>query len=602
MSDAATTPPSKLPSAHAKRLSWALNAYGHLLAAAVRQDTSPEAREVGNLPDEQVPEHVARLIQDKADPTVAKTMTGWLVKQYAQGALRLEDLGTAYETLDMFHRYAQRLPKGEQDLGQYQSLAKVWEAVSPIAEAEHDKLSGKAQKALERDKAYAESRIMRQDEDGFTIAVPLTEFAAKWWGRGTRWCTAAEKNNRFWKYHEDSPLIVVVIPELKENGKFQFWVTEHSFQFMDAADNPISEVLITEYWPHFEPIISFALLLNGRALEHVPKKLRTEELCKIAVTQTHRALQHMPLARRTEEVCRFAVAQDGRALGYVPADLRTVEMCRIAVAQNGLALLYVPQHLCTEELCRIATAQDGGSLEYVLKKLRTEELCRIAVTQNGRALEHVPENLRTEEMCRIAVAKSGMVLYHVPQKLRTEEMCRLAVTQDGEALRHVPEKLRTKEMCRIAVAQDGGALYHVPENQRTKEVCRIAIAQDGGALLHVPEALRTEDLCRIAVAQDGAALQYVPEDLRTADLCKIAITQNGYALWAVPEKLHTEEMCRIAVAQNWEALIHVPEALCDQMRVLIPVPHPDWDLLLLDDLAVALDRPTSLGLSGPAHA
>jgi hypothetical protein len=626
LSDAATIPPSKLPSAHAKRLSWALNAYGHLLAVAVRQDTSPEAREVGNLPDEQVPEHVARLIQDKADPTVAKTMTGWLVKQYVQGALRLEDLGTAYETLDMFHRYAQRLPKGEQDLGQYQSLAKVWEAVSPIAEGEQDRLSGKAQKALERDKAYAESRILRQDEDGFTIAVPLTEFAAKWWGRGTRWCTAAEKNNRFWKYHEDSPLIVVVIPELKEKGKFQFWVTEHSFQFMDATDNPISEVLITNYWPHFEPIISFALLLNGQALEHVPKKLRTKELCKIAVTQNHRALQHMPLAQRTEEVSRFAVAQDGRALGYVPEDLRTEEMCRIAVAQNGLALRYVPQHLRTEELCRIATAQDGGSLEcvpdnlrtkklcriavaqvggaleYVPEDLRTEELCRIAVAQYGTALQHVPENLRTEEMCRIAVAQNGWALGEVPGKLRMEEMCRIAVADNGEALFSVPEKLRTEEMCSTAVAQDGWALRYVPETLRTDEMCSIAVAQDGGALQYLPWEMRTEELCRIAVAQNGAALQYVPEDLRTADLCKIAVTQNGYALWAVPEKLHTEDMCRIAVAQNWEALIHVPEALCDQMRVLIPVPHPDWDLLLLDDLAVALDRPTSPGLSGPAHA
>jgi len=100
----------KLPAAHAKRLAWALRGNDHLLSACVREDTSPEAREVEKLPVEQVPEHLARLIQDRADPTVAKTMTGWLVKQYAQGALRLEDLGTANETLDMFHRFARRLP------------------------------------------------------------------------------------------------------------------------------------------------------------------------------------------------------------------------------------------------------------------------------------------------------------------------------------------------------------------------------------------------------------------------------------------------------------------------------------------------------------
>jgi hypothetical protein len=191
--DNSSDPVGKLPAAHAKRLTWALKTHAHLLAEHVRRDTSLEAREVEKLPPEQIPERVARMIMERADPTLAKTMTAWLVKQYAQGVLRLEDTGTANETLDMFHRYARRLPKEQQDLGRYHSLAQVWEAVAPIAEAEQDRLSSKAQKALDRDKAYAESRILRKDPDGFTVAVPLTEFAAKWWGKGTRWCTGQRR-------------------------------------------------------------------------------------------------------------------------------------------------------------------------------------------------------------------------------------------------------------------------------------------------------------------------------------------------------------------------------------------------------------------------
>jgi hypothetical protein len=105
-----------LPSAHANRHAWALEKYGHLLAESLRKDTSADAREVEKLPEEQIPEHVARIILERADPTLAKTMTGWLVKQYAQKALRLEDLGTAYETMDMFHRYARKLPVDKRDL------------------------------------------------------------------------------------------------------------------------------------------------------------------------------------------------------------------------------------------------------------------------------------------------------------------------------------------------------------------------------------------------------------------------------------------------------------------------------------------------------
>jgi hypothetical protein len=458
----------KLTSSHANRHAWALEKYGHLLTEALHKDTSAEARKMGSLPDDQIPALLVSLILEKADPTQNKGTTAWLVRQYADGNLRLEDLGTANETLTMFQRHAQRLAPKKRDLGQYPSLSAVWEAVIGFANEEEQHISGKAQRALDRDKAYAESRILRQDEDGFTIVVPLTEFAAKWWGRGTRWCTAAEKDNAFWQYHKDAPLIVVIIPELKEKGKFQLWATEADFQFMDTADNRVSPVLITKYWPRFEAVFSFALRQNGRALGYVPEKLRTEELCRLAVAQKGWALYHVPKELRTDEMCRIAMAQNGIALEHVPKKLRTEEMCRIAVAQKGWALDHVPQKLRTNEMCRIAVAQDGGALDYVPQKLRTNEMCRIAVAQDGGALDYVPQKLRTNEMCRIAVAQKGWALYHVPKELRTEELCRIAVAQNGLALEYVPQILRTDEMCRIAVAQNGNALHHVPRAMRDR--------------------------------------------------------------------------------------------------------------------------------------
>jgi hypothetical protein len=551
-----------LTSAHANRHAWALERHGHLLAKALHKDTSAEAREVEKLPETQIPGRIVTLIIDKADPTQNKGITAWLVGQYGQGKLRLEDLGTANETLTMFRRYAQRLEKSQRDLGQYPSLAAVWEAVIAFAQAEEQHLSGKAKKTLERDKAYAESRILRQDPDGFTIAVPLTEFAAKWWGKGTRWCTSAEKDNRFWEYHRKAPLIVVLIPELKEKGKFQLWATEGDVpfidaadvQFMDAADQRPPEDLVEAYWPRFEPIFSFALSQNGRALTCVPKALRT------------------------------------------------AEMCRIAVAQNGEALEYVPEHLRTEEMCRIAVAQNGRALKYVPKRLRREDMCRIAVAQNGEALHHVPWDLRTDNMCRIAVAQSDWALKYVPKRLRTENMYRIAVAQNGGAFEHVPEELRTEEICKIAVSQNGWALAYAPWDLRTVEMCKIAMAQNGRALYHVPWELRTDSMCRIAVAQNGQALEDIPEDLRTEELCRIAVAQHGRALAYVPEGLLTEDMCRIAVAQDVVALEYVPDHLRDRMSDLIPSPMPAWDLSLLDELVSFLDTATSPAPLGPPHA
>lgn len=512
----------RLTRAKSSRLSWALKAYGHLLAAAVKADTSPEAREVEKLPEEQISEHLAQLILDRADPTAAKTMTAWLVRQYAHGGLRLEDTGTAYETLEMFERYGPRLPEGLRDLGQYASLAQVWEAVLPLATAEQNKLSGKAQKTLDRDKAYAESRILRQDPDGFTIAVPLTEFAAKWWGRGTRWCTAAEKANQFSHYHKDAPLIVMVIPELGDRGKFQMWVTRDDIQLMDAADRPVLNALIESNWERFEPLVQVAFLQNGAALSFFPQSLRSPDLCRIAIEGNGRALMHAPKNLYTEDLYKLAVAQNGEALGLIEYDLRTPELCRIAVEQNGLALADVPERFRTVDICRIAVEQNGWALDWVPKDLCSEELCRIAVTQNGWNLQVVPRHVRTDTLCRIAVERDGGVLGFVPEHLRTAELCSMAVAQNGLAIGDVPSYLQSEELYRIAVSLDGEALFRIPELQRNEDLCRIAVMQNPKSIRHVPDHLqlkiapfaRHKDVLPEAPIWDISLLDRLEEALR----------------------------------------------------------------------------------------
>ena len=613
-------PPSpKLPTAHGKRLAWALNAYGHLLADAVRQDTSPEAREVEKLSPEQLPGHVARLIQDKADPTVAKTMTGWLVKQYDQGALRLEDLGTAYETLDMFHRYAPRLPKGEQDLGRYPSLAKVWEMVSSIAEAEKDKLSGKAQKVLDKAKAYDESRILRQDEDGFTVAVPLTEFAAKWWGKGTRWCTAADLGNQFDYYNKKAPLIIFSIPQLGKKGKFQLWSHDGTTQFMDASDNPVDQRILIPYWDRIEVFMREVLSRDGRFLAYIPEELRTLEICKIAVKEADAALRYVPASVCTEALCLMAIRQNAWALEHVPEKLMSEKICRIAILKDPLALGKIPTRLRTKELCSLAMRKNPRAVSYVpttfltgddfrdiapnnidwLKCLPeiyfTEELGLIALEKDTQSLLWMPrhklseaflekaasldgfslgymlDRQKTETICKAAVAQRGSSLREVPSNLRTNELCKLAVAQCGWSLSDVPLKLRNEEICRIAVRQNGLALDYVPKPHISEAICEIAVRQNGKALEYVPKILRTARLCQIAIEQNGEALGSVPEQLITETLVKKAVEKNGIALRFVPWKYRTLEVCESAVAQDGDAVYFVPEPLCTHRMYEIAV-------------------------------
>jgi Domain of unknown function (DUF4116) len=481
-----------------------------------------------------------------ADPTDGKSRTQWLIKTYIlDEQFKLEDLGRVDAALAAFERFKRKLPVEQRELSQYKSLRDLEELVAPFVKAEAkarlerdlSSATGREKRRLEELKARDESIVLQEGKGLPTIAVPMTEFASKWWGRGTQWCTAAENNNAFTQYHQDAPLIIIVCPD---GVKFQMNAKPNTFLFMDNTDKKVSKETIHERWNEFQSLFYWAIQHDGRTLHAVPEDYRTLELCRLAVEQNGLALYYTPKDYRTPELCRLAVEQNGNALTYVPGEQRTPELCRLAVEQNGEALKYVSE--ITPELCRIAVEQNGWALQYVphdltsgradapqeepsfaskspsYKDQRTTELCLLAVEQNGEALRHVSEHKKTPELCRIAVIQNGMALNYMPREQKTLDLCRLAVVQNGMALEFVPAEHRTSELCRIAVQRNGRALRHVPPNKKTSELYSLAVQQNGRALDYVPEKKKTFELCSIAVQQDGSALFYVPEKHKTPKL------------------------------------------------------------------------------------
>jgi hypothetical protein len=622
-----------LPVAHAKRLTWALKESGHLLVEALRKDTSRAAREVEKFPEDQIPARLVSLVLRKADPTLNKGMTAWLVKQYARGALRLEDLGTANETLMMFQRYAPRLGADQRDLGRYPHLAAVWEAVIGFANDEEQHLSGKAQKALDRDKAYAESRILQQNADGFTIAVPLTEFAAKWWGKGTRWCTAAEKDNQFHWYHAVAPLLVILVPGVKRIEKFQLWCPEEGEpQFMDASDQPVSPSTFETHWRFFEPVFLAAIRMYPMIFQSIPNKLWNTSLCMTAINRSGEKmaqstfeeycervsdiLESFPSTFFTDAICKSAISHDAWALRALPEFLRTPELYEMAVRKRGNVIQAIPCRNLTSGLCSLAVEQNGWFLKYVPTSKRSSKICAIAVKQSGLALMEVPEHLRTKIICDAAVKECGVALAYVPDSLKTRDLCEIAVRGDGLALSSVPAEFVTPEMCRLAVSQNGEALRYVPEELRRDElyhfeICRIAVAQNGAALDWVPDRSKTKELCGIAVAQNGYALKFTPERFKTEELCEIAVKGDYAALWFVPERLltprlfalsleadsssiesqlrsiqsarRTKEICELAVRHDGLMLEAVPKSKMTLRLCKLAVEQSGWALEFVPD-------------------
>jgi Domain of unknown function (DUF4116) len=551
-----------------------------------------------------------------ADPTDGKTRTQWLIKTYIQDEkFKLEDLGRVDAALAAFERFKRKLPVEQREINHLKTLSSLEALVAPFTKAEErarltrdlSSATGRERRRLEEMKARDESIIVQEGEGLPTIAVPMTEFASKWWGRGTKWCTASEKNNAFDDYHKDAPLVIMVCAD---GEKFQMHVMEPTtFHFMDNTDTDVSEQTIKERWNEFKSLFYWAIEQNGRVLKHIPGKYKTSKLCRLAVERNEEVLNCIPEKYRNHEFYCKSVQQNGDALPYVPEKFRNYEIYRLFVEQNGLTLYYVPENRRTPELCYLAIKQNGEALRDIPENKRTPELCRLAIERNGLALFHVPEDHKTLELCRIAIEQNGLALKYVPKDERTPELCRLAVEREGISLGNVPKKYRTPELCRIAIEQNGNALDYLPEDQRTSELCRIAIKQhglilqylsdhrripelcclaveqNGEALQFVPPEHKTPELCRLAVQQNWMALEYVPENERTLELCRIAIEQNGNALGCLPGYKRTLELCRMAVEQDGNTLEFVPEKYeTPEFLASIPPSKQKWNLDILQGL------------------
>ena len=384
-----------------------------------------------------------------ADPTSGKKLTQWLVDTYINGGFRWEDIQSGanskvFDTLCLYIEHKSKLDSTNH-IGQYDSLGSVYKDIALFIKPEK---SSRSVKRAEQNKAHEESKIFIKS-DTLTVVIPKTEYASKWWGRGTQWCTAGDKDNLFNNYYQDGPLIIIIVNGVKTQLHINLFNRNNSVQFMNEQDNRVDLDFIEENWILFSHILKWAVRRNGNILQYIPEHAKTLELCLEAVISNGSSLQYVPEHVMTEELYLRAVKQCGLALYFIPGYLRTAELCREAVIQNGIALRYLPESLKTAELCLMAIRSDGCNLYYVPEDLKTIELCLEAVRQNGNSICFVTEHLRTSELYLEAVRQNGYALRYIYPPIRTVEICLEALKQNGEVLRYVPDVLRTPEMIKI---------------------------------------------------------------------------------------------------------------------------------------------------------
>lgn len=186
----------------------------------------------------------------------------WLLTLYKNKHLKIEDLYKAKEYLTYFIQYNNVIDI--KDINQYKSLTDLYHKIKNFIE-DPDQATSK-QDAIRKIKEGAEK--VYEDED-WIIIIPHTEQASCYYGKGTQWCTAAEKSrNMFDSYNEQGYLYININKKTHEKYQFHF----ETSSFMDDTDTPIND-----------PICSTIGLSDG-ALDWYKNNVKEwEKLCEESI-------------------------------------------------------------------------------------------------------------------------------------------------------------------------------------------------------------------------------------------------------------------------------------------------------------------------------
>jgi len=201
---------------------------GKKLEARMAQDNSVRGATVADV--------IQKAID--ADPTPNDKYALWILRTYLKGGIkRIEDFGQVAKPLEIFDKFKQRMEI--KDINQIKDIV----ALEKLTEPHNDAKSNKAIKKDARQEfiTKGEAKVVL-DNDKYSVIIPKTKAASCEFGRGTRWCTAAENDNMFDHYAGDGDLFIITDKkDVDEQGRQRKWQFHfETKQFMDEEDSDIS--------------------------------------------------------------------------------------------------------------------------------------------------------------------------------------------------------------------------------------------------------------------------------------------------------------------------------------------------------------------------
>mgnify|MGYP002478852688 CR=1 FL=1 len=452
---------------------------------------------------------ISEFIKSIIDADITKgKYARFLIESFLNNKFLEEDLNgglksTIGHAISLFDKHKGKLPieqrsvyalDKETKLPLYQSPGDLWNGVKQF----QGELSGKELKKEEQERIYRETEFIYKDEEtGFQMVSPLTEESAKWWGKGTRWCTSADNDNMFDEYAKDAPLFILLMP----NGdKLQVWKYENDIQFMDEADNEVTLDYIEQHWSILEPIcmwlddITF-IVEDFRKQEHVlkyindsnfynfdyhyiPKSFLTHENIKLFLQKCPALINELDKEYLNNDILKSLIHSKETSLKYLPVDLiekLTEEEIDIALKNNSYNLKYLNNP--TYANCLSLVSGNNPIFECLPKKFINYQLIKQCLEKNPNIFTDIPDEYINEELCDIFM-KSDTSSFHcffklIPEEFITEDFYLKALEIDSNRFTDLPGNYKTYDLCKKIVQKNPNMFFYIPFDKLFYEECYL---------------------------------------------------------------------------------------------------------------------------------
>jgi len=165
---------------------------------------------------------------DRIIANVSPKFLNWIGKTF--DAINFEEnFAKLVAVLKKFEKISSNLPKT--DINQYDGLTELLTSLS-----EYESKS-------KRDIRKVQGGNVVYEDDRFFIVNPLTQEASCYYGKGTKWCTAADSNHQFNQYNQDGKLFYILDKSLATSDPLYKVALLKKFDgdmtFYDAKDETI---------------------------------------------------------------------------------------------------------------------------------------------------------------------------------------------------------------------------------------------------------------------------------------------------------------------------------------------------------------------------